>query len=159
MTSGYDYRVATIDDLDSIVSLWRESTAYHEEIEDRFQYSSDAAKWTENYFSTQLPKDSFILFIANTDDDVVGFIEAVVMEKPPIHVHRKIGFIMSLFVRPQYRQKGVGSHLWSLTYDWLMKQKVTKFQLAVAAMNPNAIEFWKKLGFKELMFRMERPQD
>jgi len=29
----------------------------------------------------------------------------------------------------------------------------------MAAMNPDAIKFWQKLGFTELMFQMERKAD
>jgi len=150
-----EFRVATIDDLDSFVSLWIASARYHEEIEDRFQYSPDAAEWTRKYYSNQLSKDNFIFFVACIGDDVVGFIEAMAIEKPPIHVQCKVGFISSLFVKDEHRRKSIGFQLWELSRDWLMEQKVDKFQLAVAALNPVGIEFWRKVGFSELMMQME----
>jgi len=156
MGSEYEYRSADLDDIESLVQMWCESTHYHEEIETRFRYSSDKDEWTRKYYSSQLPKDSFAIFIASKDTEDVGFVEVQVMEKPPIHVQRKIGYVGSLFVKPQCRRKGVGSHLWGIAHDWLTNQKVSKFQLAVAAMNPDALEFWKKLDFQVLMFQMER---
>ena len=113
----YDFRTATIEDLKVLAQMWVESARYHEEIEDRFQYSSDADELTTKYFSNQLPKDTFTIFIASKDDEYVGFIETQVMEKPPIHVQRKIGYVGSIFVKPQFRRKGVGVRLWELAHD------------------------------------------
>ncbi|MGY5881308.1 MAG: GNAT family N-acetyltransferase [Candidatus Thorarchaeota archaeon] len=155
----YDFRAATMDDIEALVQMWCESAHYHEEIETRFKYSSDVDEWTTKYFSNQLPKDSFTIFIASKDAEGVGFVEVQVMEKPPIHAQRRVGYVCSMFVKPQCRRKGIGSHLWGMAHDWLMKQKVSKFQLAVAAMNPDALEFWKKLGFQVLMFQMECKTD
>lgn len=157
--SGYEFRIATLDDLDSLVTLWCESSSYHEEIENRFKYASDAADWTKKYFSDQLPKDEFTIFVASDDGSIFGFIEAQLMEKGPIHAQRRIGYIGSLYVRPQYRRKGVGSHLWSLAHDWLEAQDISKIQLAVAVKNPSGFEFWKQIGFQELMFQMQREID
>ena len=81
------------------------------------------------------------------------------MEKPPIHAQRKVGYVGSMFVKSQYRRKGVGSHLWEMARDWLLTQEAAKFQLAVAVMNPEAIKFWKNQGFTELMFQMEAKAD
>ena len=157
MTIGeYDFRDATLDDIDPLVQMWCESSSYHEEIETRFKYSSDVDEWTTKYFTNQLPKDTTSFFIAFDGDDDIGFIETQVMEKPPIHAQRKVGYVGSLYVRPAYRRKGVGSHLWKLAREWFLKQEVSKIQLAVAVMNPDALKFWKKCGFTELMFQMER---
>ena len=159
MASEYEYRKATLDDIDTVIEFWVESARFHEELEPRLQYASNAQESMKQYFSDKLPKDTFIMFMARKDNEDVGFIEAQVVEKPPIHVLRKIGYVGALYVRPQNRRNGVGYHLWELVYDWLSKQKAEKFQLAVAVMNPDAISFWHKVGFKEIFQQMERKAD
>ena len=47
MESGFEYRVATLDDIEELVHYWCESTNYHEGIEPRFKYASDADEWTK----------------------------------------------------------------------------------------------------------------
>jgi len=158
-SSRYEFRNATVDDLDSLVTLWCESSSYHEEIESRFKFAADAAEWTKKYFSNQLLKDEVTFFVAIDTDSIIGFIEAQMMEKPPVHAQRRIGYIGSLYVRPKYRRTGIGSQLWFLARDWLITKNASKFQLSVAVKNPDGIKFWKRLGFKELMFQMERPID
>ena len=145
MRSKYEYRAATLGDLDSLVIMWCESARYHEGIETRFQYTSDANEWTAKYFTKQLPLDSFCIFIACDGDTDIGYIETQVTEKQPIHAHRKVGYIGSIYVKSQYRRKRVGVHLWDLARDWLLTHEVAKIQLSVAAMNPDAIKFWMKL--------------
>ncbi len=160
MTSlEHEFRTATLNDLDSLVTLWCESSNYHEKIESRFKYAADAAEWTKKYFSDQLPKDEFTIIVASDNGSIFGFIEAQIMEKGPIHAQRRVGYIGSLYVSSQYRRSGIGTHLWSLAHDWLKKRDVSKIQLAVAAKNPTGLEFWKSLGFEELMFQMERKND
>ena len=159
MGSKYEYRKATLADVDTLVEFWNQSARYHEELEPRLQYAKDAQESMKKYFSEQLGKDTFTIFIAGKDAEDVGFIEAQVMEKAPIHALRQVGYVGALYVRPQNRRNGVGYHLWELVYDWFSKQKVKKYQLAVAVMNPDAIAFWHKIGFKEIFQQMEHKVD
>ena len=148
-------RQGTIDDIESIVNLWMKSAQFHAEIEPRFQYSQDISQPTKEYYSKQLQSEEAYIAIAQTNDNLVGFICAIVHERPPIHKHRKMGFIEGLFIEPDSRRNGLGTNLWHMALDWLKLQEVSKIQLTVAVMNTEAIEFWKKLGFSELMLRFE----
>ena len=138
-----------------MVNFWLDSAHFHGQIDSRFQFAREAAEATRNYFSSQIHLDNFMAFIASIGDEDVGFIEARVTEKPPIHVHRKIGFISALFVKPEERRKGVGILLYEMVRDWFEAQNIKKFQLAVASMNPLGLEFWRKIGFRQLMLQME----
>lgn len=153
-----EFRIATLDDIESIVDLWWESARYHAEIEPRFQYASDAVESTRAYYSKQIPLDTFLVVLAEEGEDVVGFAGVQVISKPPIHVHRKIGHIDGIFVRPRVRRTSIGTHLWNICRDWLMQQGVTKVQLNVASMNLGAHTFWGKIGFRDLMIQMELDQ-
>ena len=159
MGKEYEYRVAALGDIDTIVEFWSESAQFHENLEPRLQYVSNAQESMKKYFTDQLQKDTFVMFIARTGDEDVGFVEAQVIEKGPIHVLRKRGYVGALYVRAPNRRDGVGYNLWKLVCDWFSKQKVTKFQLAVAVMNPEAIDFWHKIGFKEIFLQMEHEVD
>ncbi|MHA1934432.1 MAG: GNAT family N-acetyltransferase [Candidatus Thorarchaeota archaeon] len=148
-------RLASIDDLQSIVELWIESSQYHAELEPRFQYSLEVSQPTEKYYSKLIQSEEAYVAVAQYDQQITGFISALINERPPIHLHRKMGFIDGLFVKPKVRRQGIGTGLWHMTLDWLKQQKVDKIQLTVAAMNPEAIEFWRKRGFSELILRLE----
>jgi ribosomal protein S18 acetylase RimI-like enzyme len=153
--SNLEFRIATLDDIESIVDLWWESARFHAEIEPRFRYASDAVESTKAYYSKQIPLDTFIVVLAEEGEDIVGFAGAQVISTPPIHLHQKIGHIDSLFVKPRVRRTSIGTHLWDICRDWLIQKEVAKVKLTVASMNPGAHAFWRKIGFRDLMIQME----
>jgi ribosomal protein S18 acetylase RimI-like enzyme len=94
-------------------------------------------------------------WVAQNEKYIVGYIEAMMIERPPIHAHRRIGYIGSIYVKPEARRRGIGGKLWQLAYDWLVEKGVPTISLSVAWQNPIALEFWKKLNFREIMVRFE----
>jgi ribosomal protein S18 acetylase RimI-like enzyme len=156
MTEGnITLRTATIDDLNSLVELWWESAHYHQDLDPRFQYSADAENATREFMSKQIESEKGCFWVALIEDDIVGYIEVMMIERPPIFVHRKIGHIGSIYVKAKARRKGIGKSLWKLARDWLVEKGFPTIHLGVASRNPIALEFWKKLNFSEIMIRLE----
>ena len=153
--TDYTYRSATSDDIDMIVDLWWIAAQYHADLESRFQYTSNAKEATKEYFLKQMASDDTFIVIAMKRNNALGFISATIIERPPIHVQRKIGYIDSLFVKPSVRRKGIGSNLWSLAMEWLKHHEISKINLAVASKNALGISFWKKFGFEEITCNYE----
>ena len=149
------FRPGSIDDLESIVELWIESARFHARLEPRFQYAPDVTQPTKEYYAKQLQSENSYVGVAQSSDDIVGFISAQVHERPPIHVPRRMGFIDGLFVKSSVRRLGIGTRLWHMALDWLKLQEVHKAHVTVASMNPESIEFWRKKGFSDLMLRLE----
>lgn len=148
-------RSATIDDINSLVDMWWESAHYHQTLDPRFQYASDAVKATEEFMSKQIESENGCFWVAQIDNDIVGYVEAMVVDRPPIHVQRRVGHLGSIYVKPEARRKGIGTSLWNLARDWLAEKGVPKISLMVASQNPKALEFWKKFEFSEIMIRLE----
>jgi ribosomal protein S18 acetylase RimI-like enzyme len=64
------------------------------------------------------------------------------------------GSVLSLYVFPLYRKKGVGKQLMTHALDELKKQGFQKVQLNVYADNP-AKQLYKRLGFSDVSSVME----
>ena len=148
-------RTATIDDLNSLVELWWESAHYHQDLDPRFQYATDAENATREFMSKQMESENGCFWVAQIEEDIVGYIEAMMIERPPIFAHRRIGHIGSIYVKVEARRKGIGRSLWNLARDWLVEKGVPTINLGVSSRNPKAFEFWKKLNFSEIMIRLE----
>jgi ribosomal protein S18 acetylase RimI-like enzyme len=116
-TDNLILRPAISDDVDSLVELWWESANHHQSLEPRFQYNSDATKATRDFISKQMQSEDSCYWVAQNEKYIVGYIEAMMIERPPIHVHRRIGYIGSIYVRPEARRRGIGAKLWQLAYD------------------------------------------
>ncbi|MHA1959108.1 MAG: N-acetyltransferase family protein [Candidatus Thorarchaeota archaeon] len=148
-------RSATTDDIPTVAQLWAESALYHAEIESRFQYVEDIIRPTIEHFLNELQSEKCYIAVAQLGEDIIGYIKANIFEKAPIHIHRRMGFVDGLFVNPDVRRKGVGSGLWNKALDWMKQKSVSKAQLWVTSANAEAMEFWKKRGFKELNVQFE----
>ncbi|NHI90117.1 MAG: GNAT family N-acetyltransferase [Candidatus Thorarchaeota archaeon] len=155
LDDDYTLRVAAMNDMESLAELWWESARYHQALEPRFQYASDASQATREFILKQMQSDDACFWVAQKDSKVIGYIETMVIERPPIHVQRRIGYIGSIYVQSEFRMKGLGTKLWQTAHDWLKQKGVTVINLTVASKNPDAFEFWKKLGFSEIMVRLE----
>ena len=144
-----------MDDLSHMVEFWKDNALHHSELEPRFLYASDVETTTRAFLSKQLQSENFFAVIAQVGDDVIGYIAAFAMERPPIHLIRKLGFLEGLFVKPAFRRKGIGRGLCEKALALLQEHDVTLVHLTVASRNPDAIAFWRKVGFEDLMVRME----
>ncbi len=149
------YRMATMDDLSHMVEFWKDNALHHSEIEPRFQYASNVETTTRAFLSKQLQSENFFAMIAQVGDDVIGYIAALVMERSPIHLYRKIGFIEGLFVKPAFRRKGIGRGLCEKALALLQEHEVALVHMTVASRSQDAIVFWRKMGFEDLILRME----
>lgn len=153
--NSFSFRSGSIDDLESIVDLWIQSARFHARLEPRFQYAQDVTQPTKEYYAKQLQLENSYVGVAQSSDDIVGFISAQVHERPPIHVPRRMGFIDGLFVKSSVRRHGIGTSLWHMALEWLKQKEVHKAHVTVASRNPESIEFWRKKGFSDLMLRLE----
>ncbi|MBC8120299.1 MAG: 2-amino-4-hydroxy-6-hydroxymethyldihydropteridine diphosphokinase [Gemmatimonadaceae bacterium] len=72
---------------------------------------------------------------------LVGFLQ--VMVSRPAHILR-------FYVAPDAQGQGIGSALWWLTYDLLVREKVRCCTLTVLRSNLKAIRFYERIGFRRV---------
>ncbi|MEM3539255.1 MAG: ribosomal protein S18-alanine N-acetyltransferase [Nitrososphaerales archaeon] len=86
-------------------------------------------------------KDGF--YVAEENNQILGYVISSVRENK--------GTLVSIAVLPEYRRKGIGSKLMEESLNYLSK-KVDHVELQVRVSNFEAINFYKKFGFKETGF-------
>jgi len=64
------------------------------------------------------------------------------------------GSIEMMFVKKEYRKKGVGRKIIKELLNWFKKQKVKDIRLQVYYNNVSAVRFYRKSGFKDYIFEM-----
>ncbi len=69
----------------------------------------------------------------------------------PLKLKRKKGVIYDLYVRPQFRNSGMGSALLKNALDDLKRRGVEIVQLTVMSRNNRALNLYKKYGFTEIL--------
>ncbi len=68
-----------------------------------------------------------------------------------LKLKRKKGVIYDLYVRPQFRNRGMGSALLKNALDDLKRRGVEIVQLTVMSKNNRALNLYKKYGFTETL--------
>jgi len=71
------------------------------------------------------------------------------------------GEIDSVFIKPEYRKKGVGNMLMEASLNWIKTNNVKLIRVAVSVGNEEVFGFYAKYGFKPrltvLQFGSELP--
>jgi ribosomal-protein-alanine N-acetyltransferase len=97
----------------------------------------------ERYY--QKCPESFI--VAESENEVVGYTIGKLKNRVPA---KPVAEIISLAVRPDFRQKGIGKELTNFLISHFKKRGVKEIFLEVRTENKTAISFYKNLGFTVL---------
>lgn len=114
-------------------------------------YSADAVNRTvENLRSAE--RSSYVMLARNQEDEIVGM-HWVQLEVRP---EASFGNVFSLWVHPQYRQKGVATHLKELAELWLRRNGASEIRTNVYVKNRKMMTLNKKLGYKVVLVGMSK---
>jgi len=153
-SSNVEFRRASERDIDVIVELWMDSSRYHKKLDSRLAVRKDAPKNIHAFLSKLVLDENNYLAVALVNDTIIGYICVLIQERPPIHFEKMSGFLDGIFVKPDYRQQGVGSELYQMALRWLKEHEIRSMRLTVSPHNSVGLSFWRKQGFTELMYVM-----
>ena len=136
-------RQASIDDLLEVTDMWL--AMRKETMPDMMETDGKERDRFIIMTVARLYDSSWFILIAEKDDAVVGFIlgEIQVMEYTDI----QSGFCECVYVRPEFRTKGIGPKLVDDLYTRFKKSgcKLTEF---VTNYSPRLIKRWQKKGWQ-----------
>lgn len=118
----------------------------------------------KKYLKTHLPKElkknlkskKVVLFIALDEGKAVGYIAGEIEKSHPIWVFKKVGYVFNLYIKPNYRRKGIGKELTKAILNWFKKRKIKWFKLHVYSNNLQAHSLYKKLGFRDFLIELKK---
>lgn len=147
-------RQARLSDIDQLMLLWKEISDYHAALDPIFALAPDAAKYYRENLTRILNDENWCVLLADEDGVAVGFITGAVREMPPVFVAKRTGHVSDALVIEHFRRRGIGEQLYRAMCEWFRERGVTIIELSVAASNPTAVPFWRKMGFGDYMLRM-----
>ncbi|OZM58690.1 GNAT family N-acetyltransferase [Lottiidibacillus patelloidae] len=149
-------RKANITDFHQMLKIYKELDEMHRvEYPDIFIEPEGEARPLE-YIEKQIEDDDKYLIVAETDKQIVGFVECVVMESSsfPVIKKRKWVELNSLVVLKEYQGIGVGKMLLESVIKWSNEKRINRIELKVFTFNSSAKDFYSKAGFKDIFSRM-----
>lgn len=156
-------RKATLEDIPQIVQLWTNFMENHDEIvlkrNKRLESYVIRKKTAPNNYGSFLREQlqsTGTAFIAEVDGAAVGFTLLVVKDEIPIYKIEKIGCISDLFVKEEFRGKGISSKIRDEALKWFKMQGISNISVLLYSDNPFVHSVYKKWGFFDYKIEMRR---
>lgn len=152
-SSNILYTIYNIDGFDRIRDLWEDLIKY---LMGQTKDRSPPIQWPN--FETRKTKFTS----KNKEREVSVIIASTAVSGTPIGycvssaAYAEYAEIESIFVREDFRGKGVGSELMKRSLDWIRLIGASSIGVAVTVMNPGAIAFYEKHGFLLRQYLLEK---
>jgi ribosomal protein S18 acetylase RimI-like enzyme len=88
-----------------------------------------------------------IMYVAEGEGRVVGFILARIKRLPPYMGGVMVGELSDMWIEEEYRRLGIGKQLSVLCLDWLKEQKVHSVEIQVLVGNDASWKLYENFGF------------
>lgn len=147
-------RRATTRDIKEILPVWGQLADYHTELDSSFAPSRHWPREYGAYLRTLMSRDDAIAVVAKEGTEVVGYAVGRITMLPSFFENRHRGYVHDVFVKEEYRRRGIGRRLVEEVLTWFRRHDVALVELTVAV-NNNAIPFWQRLGFQTYMHQMK----
>ncbi|PSQ95022.1 MAG: N-acetyltransferase [Bacteroidetes bacterium SW_7_64_58] len=137
-----DVRRAQSDDQTTVGDLWVQLLREQDELDDRFGVADNARERWDNDFPQWLDDETYRIYVAEADDEIVGFASAHRWGPPPIYEESSEVYLDELYVRPEDRRQGLATQLVNAVRDWTDRIGARRLRLNVLATNDAALDFW-----------------
>ncbi|MGH2424869.1 MAG: GNAT family N-acetyltransferase [bacterium] len=152
----FEIRRATARDIKQILPVWGELAGFHASLDPAFTPSPEWPREYGAYLKTLMAREDALALVAKEDLEIIGYAVGRITTLPPFFEHRFRGYIHDVYVREEFRRRGLGRRLVEEILAWFDRRGVTLVELTVAANNSEAIPFWKRLGFFVYMHQMKK---
>ena len=157
MENNFKIRKATIRNLEDILRLnfelfKKEYREYDKSLSLKWAYSPGGKK----YFRNRIIKKNGFVEMVEKEYKIIGYFCGGIQERMFYRKKAKYAEIENMFIEKKYRRKGLGAALVKNFINWCKKNKVDYISVSVSAKNELGLKFYKKAGFKDYTFTLER---
>lgn len=112
-------------------------------------------KIKENFLAT-VQSNRANIFLMSDNSEQKGYVSLSVQ---PFIDKNGIGYIESIYVKPEYRRQKLATKLINFSQEYFLEQNIYNIQLDVSKINEEAIKFYESLGFEATRYRFEKKID
>ena len=154
-----DVRRAQPADQETVGDLWVRLLDAQDELESRFGVAEDARDRWDNDFPQWLDDETYRVYVAETDGEIVGFATAHRWGPPPIYAESSEVYLDEIYVRPGDRRGGIGTQLVDAVRDWSDRTGARRIRLSILAANDEAQAFWATQDARPLSTTLTMEQE
>ncbi|MBZ0280358.1 MAG: GNAT family N-acetyltransferase [Anaerolineae bacterium] len=136
-------RAATTSDLPDLSRLWHEKMVIHQQLDRHVMLAPDAESRWKLAAAGWLLDQQCAVFVADVDDEVLGYIVGRIQASPPGLLPESIGFITDLTVDAHRPGGGVGRLLLDVMRKWFLECGIEQVMAQVPASVAVEQAFWR----------------
>jgi len=151
--NGLKTRLATLDDIQQICSLYNEFFAYNAGLQPEY---CKAAKEIGEYPKSVIADESAAILVAVEGSVIIGFVHIRKAQTPPFGsvVPHNYAEIIDYFVAASCRGKGIGAKLMNFAKQWSKAKNLEYIELSVLSNAREAIHFYERENFSVASYTM-----
>jgi ribosomal protein S18 acetylase RimI-like enzyme len=138
------------DDAAEAARLWMQSAEEHTAHDKVYETAPGAEKTMRRFLADVANSGYSFLFVAAAGERTVGFISGELRQGSPTFLPKTWASVDDVFVRPEYRNRGMGRALLQSVQAWAQERGADGISLQVAAANARGRKFYEDLGFREV---------
>jgi|GEM_PF-872309 len=142
-------RKPDIKDLPKLITLWQQQYEYHHDLDSQYYVSNseELNKKFQSYLTKAIKENAPYILIAKDDNKMIGFITYEKVDADYFDTNfKEHSDILELFVKEDYREKGVGKLLMDKVEKFFKNKGINTLSLQCSTFNKNALSFYKHLG-------------
>lgn len=157
-------RKAILKDAPAVMELWKEFMKYHDELiikKDKrfipqFVKKKESPELFRKFVEKNIRSKNGEIYVVEVDDKLVGYSLIYIKDNIPVFEIEKLGCISDLYVKKEYRMKGISSKLKDETIKWFKKKGIKDLCLTIYPLNEHAYSIYKKWGFFDFHLEMRK---
>jgi RimJ/RimL family protein N-acetyltransferase len=146
------YRQAVEADFDAVAAMYVKLDQLLRKYTYAFPAVDDVGHLWLDMFRRTLGRFS-VLFVAEVDGKVAGFIVARLKRVPEYLGGVMVGELKDMWVEPEVRRLGLGEKLLRLAIEWCQEQKVYSVEAQILLGNEPIIKLVEYLGMKKELYQ------
>lgn len=150
--------------VNEIVDLWLEFMDEHDKIiiNDNpvlKNYESKDKNMGESYkefLKSYIESDKGIVYLAEENEEIIGYTLIFIKNEIPIYENKKVGYISDLYVKKDFRKKGISTQLKDRSLEWFKDKGIKIIAVPMYPDNKHAHSLYKKWGFIDYKFELRK---
>jgi len=150
-----EIRPATPADVPAVLPMVRKIAAMHEKLDPaKYAFRSDPGEMYRGWLVSRSRDARSVFLVANTGENIVGFLVGTVEPEIPIYKLREMGFIHDIWVEEDYRHEGIGRQLLTVAVERFRDIGVKQVRGDTAWPNEAARDLMRAVGFRPSIVEM-----
>lgn len=144
MSQPFTIRRATVDDLETLVSL-RLMLEYEDHPADE-QPPAEVKRALHTYLTEALPSEQMLIWVAEADGTIIGTSGLIFFQKPPTERNPsgREAYILNMYTLPEWRGQGAATALMQALLAYVRQTQARRIWMYAT---PAGKPLYEKLGF------------